>query len=48
MNKKKILDPAKHEIPDGEGFNALPIAFASPHPRHLTQRERGEKVINGY
>ena len=26
MNKKKIFDLNK-QIPDGEGFNALPIAF---------------------
>jgi len=27
-------------IPDGEGFNALPIAF-NPYPLPLSQRERG-------
>jgi hypothetical protein len=27
MKKKYVLQPTKKVIPDGEGFNALPIAF---------------------
>jgi hypothetical protein len=34
MNKKKIFDLNK-QIPDGEGFNALPIAFV-----YITRAER--------
>jgi len=32
----------KHAIPDGEGFNALPISFPSP-PAPLPIWERGER-----
>jgi hypothetical protein len=32
MKTKKTLQPTQKSIPDGEGFNALPIAFDSPHP----------------
>lgn len=33
MNKKKLFDP-HNAIPDGEGFNALPIAFIYTLLRH--------------
>jgi hypothetical protein len=32
MRLKKTLRPTKNGFPDGEGFNALPVAFNSPHP----------------
>jgi len=33
---------SQHAIPDGEGFNALPIAFNLPSPLPLSLRARGE------
>jgi hypothetical protein len=40
MNKKKTFKP-KIEIPDGEGFNALPIAFNIPRAeRNAVQPKR--------
>ena len=32
MKKKFTLQATKKVIPDGEGFNALPIAFVYPPP----------------
>jgi len=47
MKKKFTLQATKKVIPDGEGFNALPIAFiyTPPCPPHLLSRRKANGEV---